>query len=328
MVVSLLDVWPLPQNFGAMVEEAGAGGWYPYAPIDHEPCPAVIANRLAFSKIPLAMSMFTVRSITSAVPNKVPWYLPHVVDTSIFQPLKDAPQMFDPKKFVVGMVAMNMSNVDRKGFQPAIRTFAKFEKNHPDAMLYLHCNPLKINESGQDLISFAKALNTGFARPDPLAMEWGIGPQMLAGIYNGFDVLLAPSKGEGFGVPLIEAQACGIPVITTDFTATAELGQNGWLIPVAGKDWMAADSWQARPDEDAILNALEDAYDMKHSHPEQWVDKKMAAFEFAQQYNIKAVTEKYLAPLLDMVEHEPKKVVKTVTPQIRKVSKKSHKKHK
>lgn len=324
MVISLMDVWPLVDDIGRRVEQLGAGGWYPYAPVDHDPIPDVVASKLVYSKMPLAMSQFAVRAMSARVA-KVPWYLPHVIDTQVYRPLKDAPQNFGPDKFVVGMVAMNMSPVDRKGFQPAIRTFAKFEKNHPDALLYLHCNPFKGGpDIGQDLVGLAKALGTGFSRPDPVAMEWGVSPQMLAGIYNNFDVLLAPSKGEGFCIPLIEAQACGVPVITTAFTATEELGKNGWLIPPASKNWMGASSWQANPDEDAILTALEEAYDMKKSSPDKWLDKKMAAHDFAQQYDIQVVLNRYLIPLLDIVEHEPKKPIPR---PVRKVSKKSHKKH-
>ena len=37
-----------------------------------------------------------------------------------------------------------------------------------------------------------------------------------ADVYSGFDVLIQPSSYEGFGLPILEAQACGMPVITTD----------------------------------------------------------------------------------------------------------------
>ena len=37
----------------------------------------------------------------------------------------------------------------------------------------------------------------------------------LAALYRGCDVFVLPYRGEGFGMPLLEAMACGKPVITT-----------------------------------------------------------------------------------------------------------------
>jgi glycosyltransferase involved in cell wall biosynthesis len=42
-----------------------------------------------------------------------------------------------------------------------------------------------------------------------------IDDSMLASLYRGVDVFVLPYRGEGFGMPLLEAMACGKPVITT-----------------------------------------------------------------------------------------------------------------
>ena len=51
----------------------------------------------------------------------------------------------------------------------------------------------------------------------------------LASTYKGALCLLFPSLYEGFGLPAIEAMACGTPVITSNTTALFEIGNNETL---------------------------------------------------------------------------------------------------
>jgi glycosyltransferase involved in cell wall biosynthesis len=48
----------------------------------------------------------------------------------------------------------------------------------------------------------------------------------LAALYSGAELLLFPSLEEGFGWPIIEAQACGCPVLTTGKDPMMEVGGN------------------------------------------------------------------------------------------------------
>ncbi len=60
--------------------------------------------------------------------------------------------------------------------------------------------------------------------------------EQLAALYQLADCLVMPTRGEGWGMPVLEAMACGIPAIATDWSApTAFLdGSNGYPLPIRG----------------------------------------------------------------------------------------------
>lgn len=72
-------------------------------------------------------------------------------------------------------------------------------------------------------------------------------PQAL----NAADVLVLPSVAEAFGLALVEAMACGLPVIACDAHGPAEIirdGESGWLVPPDDEQALAAALIEAATD--------------------------------------------------------------------------------
>jgi glycosyltransferase involved in cell wall biosynthesis len=171
--------------------------------------------------------------------------------------------------------------------------FKDFYQTHDDAILYIHADVIGRN-NGVNLIELGKACGIDPERmrtSDQLQLHLGIPNDNIASLYNCFDVLAMPSFGEGFGIPLIESQACGIPVITSDWTAMTELCGAGWLVD--GEPWYDATqgSFFKVPYISQIRDALEEAYKTAGSLSEK-------AVSFAAGYDVERVTEDFWVPVM------------------------------
>jgi len=285
MVITLMDTWVLPENLGEVLEN-----WYPMSPIDTEPITPSVLARMKYAKLPLAMSKHAQQEFEKNGLDSV--LLQHGVDCNVYKP--GLPKALKSNGFLVGMVASNMSH-DRKAYWQNLKAFSIFKQNHPEAKIYIHTF-VTSKDSGFDLLKIAKDLNIEVNFPDAWMMKEGIPAERMAQIYNSFDVLLMASKSEGFGVPLIEAQACGVPVITSKHSAMTENCGVGWLVD-CDEQWMQLDAKWGVPDVEQIVEALELAYQNKDNQ-----EMKAQARAFATQYDFDHLFETQWIPFLARAE--------------------------
>lgn len=296
LVIALCDAWVLHPD--QWPEGPPVALW---APVDHYPIPPMVVGSLEHERIrPLAMSRFGEEQMRDC--GLEPLYIPHGVDTSVFYPRpedRDAvrDELGIPREvFLAGMVAANQSApVSRKAFPQAFLGFSRFAQRHDDAWLYCHTQARNGGGIMLDTLAEVSGCPQGRLRfPHEEAWQIGMPARTVAAIYQALDVLLMPSMGEGFGIPLVEAQACGVPVIASDHSAMTELAQAGWL--VQGDPWWdePAKSFLICPSVAAIDAALEAAYEAREDQR-----LRAAAAEFAQQFDADRVTDCHWKPALE-----------------------------
>lgn len=77
-------------------------------------------------------------------------------------------------------------------------------------------------------------------------------------LYNCARLMVFPSLFEGFGIPLVEAMACGCPVVCADTTSLPEVvGTAGMLFDPLDSGEMAETIWSAWNDEDTLARMRE-----------------------------------------------------------------------
>lgn len=301
LLITLYDVWVFR---GPKWAEHKIASW---VPVDHAPAPPLVLKWCAQPNVtPIAMSQHGQKMLAMAGIDS--HYIPHAIEKT-FRPTvsfadSNGGRMtgrqlmgIDDEKFVVMANAANKGALpNRKAFPEMLLAFAIFAQTHDDAVLYLHTEQSPMS-GGIDL---GKLINAVGLKPhqvkfaDAYAYRMGLPQEALAALYTAADVLLMPSMGEGFGIPAIEAQACGTPVILSNFSAQAELLGDGWFVEGQPFWNSSQDSWLTTPLVPSIVDSLTAAYNRGQGRSDK-------AVEFAKQYDADRVFTERWMPLLGTI---------------------------
>lgn len=299
VMFSLQDAWVLDTNNLKKIRN-----YIPIVPIDHDPVPAIILEKLRQAYRIVTYSKFGYNELKRVGLNST--YIPHTVNTEIFKPMDQGvirDKLGLPRDaYIFGMVAANKDNPPRKSFQEAMDAFKEFLNKRPNALMYFH---VQVEQAGGfPILSYARFL--GIEKQvffTPLyPMLYHMDKKDMAEIYNSFDCLLMPSTSEGFGIPTIEAQACGKPVIVNDFTALPELvlsGKTGEHCRVLHKRWDNLMSYVGVPDPRHLFDLMERVY----RYDKKEVEESCVSF-IKENYDTKKVFYDKWLPYLNMLENE------------------------
>ena len=268
-----------------------------WMPVDCEPMgERDIATLRNTGGVPVCMSRFGTEQIRRE--GFEPLYVPHGAATDVFKPRPAeennalrASFGISPETFVIGMAAVNKPD-SRKGLDQQMQAFSIFHKRHPDSVLFMHTSP----QGGWELNKIA--LNLGIHHAVKYSDQYAVVSQLIpqehvAALFSMFDLYSGCSEGEGFGLPILEAQACGVPAVVTRSSAMTELCASGWTVG-GQRHWVGGhESWWMTPDVEEIADRYEQA----------WKDARVPAVrdqarEFALEYDVDLVTANFWKPAL------------------------------
>lgn len=317
MLITIKDTWVFNYIYKLAIN------FVPFAVIDHSPVSNAITARLDTAFKVIAISRFGQMELKRKRIDSV--YIPHAVDCDVYKPLPLEEKMASRRAFgipedafVIGIVAMNRS---RKMIPRMLRGFKRFKDMNPSIktrlMLWTNVQPrrptddvtLGVSDVGVNLLPeiFELGINEDVIFPDwndvekigGLAESRDPNLRDMLHLYNCFDVNLLCSGGEGAGLPYLEANACGVPSIGTNYAAAPEYIGPGIAVP--WHDYIVINTPGVRyalADIDGMAMAMRKIYDADREK------LSLKCRKFAETYDWKLIIDTYWKPFLDSCAKE------------------------
>lgn len=111
----------------------------------------------------------------------------------------------------------------RKNLALALRGFAAIQRDHPDLRLVL----IGVRSFAQTPV---EQLMAELKIADKVILAGTVEDRLLPAFYSAAEAFLFPSFYEGFGLPILEAMACGTPVITSNVSSMPEVAGDAALL--------------------------------------------------------------------------------------------------
>lgn len=154
------------------------------------------------------------------------------------------------------------SNIPRKRIDILLKVFAKLRQRFPGARLLRVGGPLTAEQT-------AIARKLGLC--ESMLMLPRLDRDTLAAVYRRAALVLLPSQREGFGLPVVEAMACGTPVVASDLPVLREVGGEAAVFCETEN----VDTW-AETVGQLLTERLE--------QPERWVERREAGLAHAAKF--------------------------------------------
>ncbi|TAK32241.1 MAG: glycosyltransferase [Chloroflexota bacterium] len=156
--------------------------------------------------------------------------VPNGVDVSRFNPDARRLPLKTKKRFKFLFVG---ATIWRKGFDLLLEAYTSTFTAQDDVCLVVKDMGAKSFYKGQTAEKILAQHQSLSHAPEIEYIDRALTDEELPGLFTACDCLVHPYRGEGFGLPIAEAMACGLPVIVTGYGAALDFctSETAYLIP-------------------------------------------------------------------------------------------------
>jgi glycosyltransferase involved in cell wall biosynthesis len=202
--------------------------------------------------------------LKSGLPKSRMQVVPCGVDTDLFCPPSPEQRAALRKQlnFEGKFIVLNVSSLTyNKGFDLMLRAMARLSDVHPTIAL-----SLKGSDDLYKSMHYADIQIKDLPAPDREKLRGRLiyqgvtlSTMDMARLYQAADVYITPYRAEGFNLPVLEAAACGLPVICTRGGSTDDFVDDSWCLRMGGVQKEVKDGTVIEPDLDEFTAHLDRA---------------------------------------------------------------------
>jgi glycosyltransferase involved in cell wall biosynthesis len=246
----------------------------------------------------------------------------------------------------VNIVGTVMRNQRRKLFPALIESFAEYIRstNSTNTYLYLHtsfpdagwnlaelihsnglssrvlmtyvCENCKNIEASpfRDIKKVCSSCRQYASSPSNVGN--GVPDEQLAKIYNLFDLYVQCANSEGFGLPQVEAAACGTPIVCTNYSAMEDVVNKLGAYPIDYSYYKELETGcnRAVPDHHSLTKILKHFFiDNDSDYRQKRREETRKLFE--ENYNWDSTTQEWMKAIDDCEYADWKQPMKLIPPQ-------------
>jgi len=205
--------------------------------------------------------------IASGIPADRVKLVPLGVNVDQFNPSAQKHLIHSEKKFKFLFVGVA---IWRKGVDLLLEAYRSVFDSRDDVVLVIKDLKAGVFYLDQGAGRIIREIQKNPKAPEIVHIEAPLDPWEMPGLYTACDCMVLPYRAEGFALPVLEAMACGIPVITTAGGSTDDFCPPDYtcLIPARRIEFNPSDvklvsggGWVLEPDLDALETLMREVYE-------------------------------------------------------------------